>query len=74
MRRGFGEAVFVSGVQRSENGFPRIQKGGAFFGKHSAILETDRQDVPAALPVQQRDGGAGAVVVGGEAGQRLCRG
>ena len=28
----------------------------------------------AALPVQQRDGGAGAVVVGGEAGQRLCRG
>ena len=30
MRRGFEEAVFVSGVQCLENGFPRIQKGGAF--------------------------------------------
>ena len=27
VRRGFEEAVFVSGVQCLENGFPRIQKG-----------------------------------------------
>ena len=30
VRRGFEEAVFVSGVQCLENGFPKIQKGGAF--------------------------------------------